>query len=77
MSLSREQFLTQSKTTREAWETHWASLRLPSLSDHARLAGQIVALESKIEGLEDKLDTALAHLEALSTRARATTTAAN
>ena len=65
MSTTREQFLTQNKVTREAFETTWAALRLPSLADHARLAGQVVALEAKVEGLEDKLDAISAQLEQL------------
>ena len=62
---TREQFLTGSKASREAFEAHWTAIRLPSLGDHARLAGQVVALENKIETLEDKLDLVLQHLEAL------------
>lgn len=68
MGTTREQYLTQSKTSREAFEAYWAAVRLPSLADHARLAGQVVQLESKIEGLEDKLDAMMAQLEALSSR---------
>lgn len=64
MGVTREQYLTQQKATRDALEAYWSALRLPSLADHARLAGQVVALEAKIEGLEDKLDALVSQLEA-------------
>jgi hypothetical protein len=70
MGTTREQYLTQSKTTRTMWESHWASLRLPSLVDHARLAGQVVALENKIEGLEDQLSAMAAQLDILVARTK-------
>ena len=68
MGTTREHYLTQQKTSRETLESYWAAVRLPSLVDHARLAGQVVALENKIEGLEDKLDAITAHLETLVAR---------
>ena len=44
-------------------EASWEALRLPSKVDHARLAGQVVALEAKIEGVEDRLDRISDQLE--------------
>lgn len=75
MGATREQILTQQQNTRDGLETYWEQLRLPSLADHARLAGQVVALESKVEAVEDqleginaKLDAILAQLERQATR---------
>ncbi|MEB3198559.1 MAG: hypothetical protein VKP62_15285 [Candidatus Sericytochromatia bacterium] len=61
----REQSLTQHQLTREALEAYWAALRLPSMADHARLAGQVVQLERKVEALHDQLDGLTEHLVAL------------
>lgn len=71
MGTTREQILTQQKTSREAFEAYWAAVRLPSLADHARLAGQVVALENKLEGLEDKLDDVTGKLGAIATQLEA------
>jgi hypothetical protein len=70
MGTTRERFLTNSKTSRDLLENHWATLRLPSLADHARLAGQVVALENKIEGLEDQLSAMAAQLDILVSRTK-------
>ncbi|MFN3430925.1 MAG: hypothetical protein ACK46X_13345 [Candidatus Sericytochromatia bacterium] len=75
MSATRENVLTQQKLTRETLERHWDQLRLPTKTDHARLAAQVVALENKVEGLQDqleglesKLDAVLSNLATLSER---------
>jgi hypothetical protein len=57
MSLTRENALTQQQFSREVLEQHWDTLRLPTKTDHARLAGQVVQLESKVEALEDRLES--------------------
>jgi hypothetical protein len=63
MSMVREQALTQQANQRAQLESTWEALRLPSKVDHARLAGQVVALEAKIEGVEDRLDLISRQLE--------------
>ena len=75
MSATREGVLHQQKMSRELWEQHWGQLRLPTKTDHARLAAQVVALETKIEGLESslvglegKLDAVLNKLAAIAER---------
>lgn len=75
MSATRENVLSQHKVTKELLERHWDQLRLPTKTDHARLAAQGVALENKVEGLQDqleslesKLDAVLINLSALSER---------
>ncbi|MDB5099283.1 MAG: hypothetical protein JWM80_3704 [Cyanobacteria bacterium RYN_339] len=65
MSMVREQALTQQANQRAQLESTWEALRLPSKVDHARLAGQVVALEAKIEGVEDRLDLISQQLERL------------
>lgn len=71
--LVREQALTRHQVTKEAAEAYWDAMRLPTKTDHARLAGQVVALEAKVEavnerldGLSTKLDAILAALEGAS-----------
>ncbi|MNK97055.1 hypothetical protein D3C87_1173700 [compost metagenome] len=68
MSATREQTLTQQQMTRENLEKHWDSLRLPTKSDLARLAGQVVNLEAKVEALDDRLDVMEGKLDALFNR---------
>jgi polyhydroxyalkanoic acid synthase PhaR subunit len=75
MSATREGVLHQQKASRELLERHWDTLRLPTKTDHARLAAQVVTLENKVEGLADqleslesKLDAVLINLAALSER---------
>ena len=68
MSATREQTLTQQQMTRENLEKHWDSLRLPTKSDLARLAGQVVNLEAKVEALDDRLDVVEGKLDALFNR---------
>lgn len=65
MSATRENVLTQTKTSRELLERHWDTLRLPTKTDHARLAAQVVTLENKVEGLQDQLDRMEQKLDAL------------
>jgi polyhydroxyalkanoic acid synthase PhaR subunit len=71
MSFTREQVLNQTAASRQTMEAYWEALRLPSKTDHARLAGQVVALEAKVEGLEDRLDTIIGQLETLLARKEA------
>lgn len=68
MSLTRENALTQQQHSREALESYWEALRLPTKTDHARLAGQVVALEAKVEGVEDRLESIENKLDALTSR---------
>ena len=75
MSATRENVLSQQKASREVLERHWDTLRLPTKTDQARLAAQVVTLENKVEGLQDqleslesKLDAVLLSLSALSER---------
>lgn len=60
--LIREQALTRHEIGKEAAEAYWEALRLPTKTDHARLAGQVVALEAKVEGLSEQLDTVTSKL---------------
>lgn len=64
-SVVREQALTRHEMTREALEAYWDAVRLPSKADHARLAGQVVHLERKVELLNDRLDAMSAQLDAI------------
>lgn len=64
-SLLRETSLTRHQMTREALETYWETMRVPSLADHARLAGQVVQLEHKVEQLHDRLDAMSQQLDAI------------
>ena len=68
MSATREQTLTQQQMSRESLEKHWDSLRLPTKSDLARLAGQVVDLEAKVDALDDRLDVMEGKLDALFNR---------
>jgi polyhydroxyalkanoic acid synthase PhaR subunit len=65
MSATRENVLTQQKVSRELLERHWDSLRLPTKTDHARMAAQVVALENKVEGLQDQLESLESKLDAV------------
>lgn len=56
MGATRESVISQQVATRETLEKQWEALRLPSKSDHAKLAGQVVALENKLDKVEDRLD---------------------
>jgi polyhydroxyalkanoic acid synthase PhaR subunit len=64
-SMLREGSLTRHKMTREALEAYWEALRVPSMADHARLAGLVVQLEHKVEQLHDKLDAVTHQLDAI------------
>lgn len=68
MTAVREQTLTQKQLSRETLEQHWESLRLPTKSDLAQLAGQVVNLENKVEALDDRLDRMEAKIDALFAR---------
>jgi polyhydroxyalkanoic acid synthase PhaR subunit len=68
MSATREQTLTQQQHSRESLEKHWDSLRLPTKTDLARLAGQVVDLEAKVDALDDRLDVMEGKLDALFNR---------
>ena len=61
----REQALTRHQVAKESMEAYWEQLRLPTKSDHARLAGQVVALEAKVEAVADRIDTLGAKLDAV------------
>ena len=63
--LIREGALTRHEIGKEAMEAYWEALRLPSKADHARLAGQVVALEAKVEGLHERLDAVTSKLDAI------------
>lgn len=64
-SIVREQALTRHELGKEAMEASWEAMRLPTKTDHARLAGQVVALEAKVEALHDRLDSVTAKLDAI------------
>lgn len=68
MSTTREQNLTQQQMSRESLEKHWDSMRLPTKTDFARLAGQMVDLEAKVEALDDRLDDMEGKIDALFNR---------
>ena len=68
MSATREQSLTQQQMSRESLEKHWDSMRLPTKTDLARLAGQMVDLEAKVEALDDRLDGLEGKIDALFSR---------
>ncbi len=68
MSATREQSLTQHQLSRESLEKHWDSLRLLTKTDLARLAGQVVDLEAKVDALDDRLDAMEGKLDALFNR---------
>jgi polyhydroxyalkanoic acid synthase PhaR subunit len=68
MTAVREQTLTHKQMSRENLEQYWESLRLPSKTDLARLAGQVVNLEAKVEALDDRLDLMEGKLDALFAR---------
>ena len=68
MSATREQCLTQHQMSRESLEKHWDSMRLPTKTDLARLAGQMVDLEAKVEALDDRLDGLEGKIDALFSR---------
>lgn len=57
LAATRENFLKSQKLTKEQWEQHWATMRIPTKTDLATLAGQIHSVERKVEGLEDTLET--------------------
>ena len=61
----REQALTRHQLTKEAAEAYWDALRLPTKTDHARLAGQVVALEAKVEALNDRFVEVSTKLDAI------------
>ena len=61
----REQALTRHQITKEAAEAYWDAMRLPTKTDHARLAGQVVALEAKVELVNDRLDGLNTKLDAI------------
>jgi polyhydroxyalkanoic acid synthase PhaR subunit len=68
MSATREQTLTQQQMSRESLEKHWDSMRLPTKTDLARLAGQMVDLEAKVEALDDRIDVMEGKIDALFNR---------
>ncbi len=68
MANTREQVLTQHGATKDALESQWAALRLPSLADHARLAGMIVSLEAKLEAVDDRFEESEAQLKSVTAR---------
>ena len=68
MSATREQTLTQQQMSRESLEKHWDSMRLPTKTDLARLASQVVDLEAKVEALDDRLDVMEGKIDALFNR---------
>jgi polyhydroxyalkanoic acid synthase PhaR subunit len=65
MSATRESVLHQQKASRELLERHWDTLRLPTKTDHARLAAQVVNLENKVDAMQDQLDRLEGKLDAL------------
>lgn len=50
---TRERQLASQQAMREGMEKYLQSMRVPTKSDHAVLAAQVVSLEAKIEALED------------------------
>ena len=52
------------KMAKDLMEAYWERLRLATKTDHAALAGQIVALEEKIDRLADTQDALVAELKA-------------
>lgn len=65
MANVRENILTQQNAARDMMESHWETLRLPTKTDHARLAGQVVALEAKVDAAHDRLEGLEAKLDAI------------
>jgi len=68
LTQTREQYLSGRKVSKESLEQHWASLRIPTKTDVARLAGQINSLENKIDALEDAHDTLAAQLNRIESK---------
>lgn len=64
-SLLRETSLTRHEIGKEAMEAYWEALRLPTKADHAKLAGQVVALEMKVETLHEQLDTMTSKIDGM------------
>lgn len=56
MAVNREGLLSQQRLGREFLEKYWDNLRLPTKTDHARLASQVVDLENKVEALGERWD---------------------
>lgn len=68
LSLQREQYVKGQKLSRETLESHWEAMRIPTKSDVARVAAQIVSVENKVEELSDLLEGAeqrMARMEAM------------
>lgn len=68
LTQTREQYLSGRKMSKEALEKHWESLRIPTKTDVARVAGLVTALENKIDALEDAQDTLSAHLNRIESK---------
>jgi polyhydroxyalkanoic acid synthase PhaR subunit len=63
MGVTREQFLTGQKATKENLEAYWEQMRLPSKSDIARVASLVVGLENRLEAIEERVEAIASTLE--------------
>ncbi len=68
LSQTREQYLSGRKVSKETMERYWESLRIPTKTDVARVAGMVNALENKIDALEDAHDTLMAQLSRIESK---------
>lgn len=68
LSQTREQYLSGRKVSKETMERYWESLRVPTKTDVARVAGMINSLENKIDALEDAHDTLVAQLKRIESK---------
>lgn len=63
MAIQRETLLSQQQMAREALEKYWEALRLPSKTDLARLAEQVVDAGNRLDNLEEQIRQVLAQQE--------------
>jgi len=68
LTQTREQYLSGRKVNKETMERYWESMRIPTKTDVARVAGLISSLENKIDDLEDAQDTLVAQLNRIESK---------
>lgn len=57
LGATRDSYLTSQKMIRDGMEQYLKTLHMPSTADVARLASQVIQLETKLEGLEDRFES--------------------
>lgn len=68
LAVTREQYLSGRKVNKETMERYWESLRIPTKTDVARVAGLVNALENKIDALEDSHEALTAQLKRIESK---------